>query len=112
LELTRKIAAQVSIPVIAAGGAGTMQHIVDVITQGCADAVSLASMLHYNFVRHREYRDDDFVEEGNVEFLKGRTNATMLSAIEDANLQQIKAHLTEIGIDCRYEMGRTCDTTS
>ena len=47
LELTRTIADQVSIPVIASGGAGTMEHFYDALTKGGADAVLAASLFHY-----------------------------------------------------------------
>ncbi|MCI8417332.1 MAG: imidazole glycerol phosphate synthase subunit HisF [Lachnospiraceae bacterium] len=47
LELTRTIAEEVSIPVIASGGAGTMEHFRDALTLGRADAVLAASLFHY-----------------------------------------------------------------
>ena len=47
LELTRKIAESVSIPVIASGGAGTMEHFYDALTAGKADAALAASLFHY-----------------------------------------------------------------
>ena len=47
LELTRTIAQQVEIPVIASGGAGNCQHIYEALTQGSAEAALLASLLHY-----------------------------------------------------------------
>jgi len=47
LELTRIVSESVSIPLIASGGAGTLSQIHAVITQGKADAVLLASLLHY-----------------------------------------------------------------
>ncbi|MBW4551211.1 MAG: imidazole glycerol phosphate synthase subunit HisF [Aphanocapsa sp. GSE-SYN-MK-11-07L] len=47
LELTRTIAEQVQIPVIASGGAGSCQHIQTVLTEGKAEAALLASALHY-----------------------------------------------------------------
>ena len=47
IELTRTIAQQVSIPVIAAGGAGTMEHFYDALTEGQADAALAASLFHY-----------------------------------------------------------------
>ena len=47
LPLTRAVAEVVGIPVIASGGAGTPQHLADALTTGKADAVLLASMLHY-----------------------------------------------------------------
>lgn len=47
LDLTRTIAENVSIPVIASGGAGTKEHFYDALTQGKADAVLAASLFHY-----------------------------------------------------------------
>lgn len=47
LELTRQIAEQVEIPVIASGGAGTCDHIYQAFSQGKAEAALLASLLHY-----------------------------------------------------------------
>lgn len=47
IELTRTVAKAVRIPVIACGGAGTPQHCVDVVRDGCADAVSAASIFQY-----------------------------------------------------------------
>jgi len=47
LELTRAIAEQVQIPVIASGGAGTCHHIYEALTEGRAEAALLASLLHY-----------------------------------------------------------------
>ncbi|MBD1931582.1 MULTISPECIES: imidazole glycerol phosphate synthase subunit HisF [Cyanophyceae] len=47
LDLTRTIAKQVQIPVIASGGAGNCSHIYDAVTEGQAEAALLASLLHY-----------------------------------------------------------------
>lgn len=47
LELTKAVSEQVSIPVIASGGAGTMDHFYDALTEGKADAVLAASLFHY-----------------------------------------------------------------
>ena len=46
IELTRMIAENVPVPVIASGGGGTPKHLVDVLTQGKADAALIASMVH------------------------------------------------------------------
>ncbi|MDJ0681834.1 MAG: imidazole glycerol phosphate synthase subunit HisF [Xenococcaceae cyanobacterium MO_167.B52] len=63
LELTRTIAEQVEIPVIASGGAGNCQHIYEAFSEGKAEAALLASLLHYgqltidevkNFLEKRE----------------------------------------------------------
>ncbi len=47
LELTRAVSDAVSVPVIASGGAGTLQHLADGVTLGRADAVLAASIFHY-----------------------------------------------------------------
>ena len=47
MELTRAISEAVSIPVIASGGAGKLEHFYDAFTQGKADAVLAASLFHF-----------------------------------------------------------------
>lgn len=47
MELTRIISENVSVPVIASGGAGNKQHFLDVLTEGKADAALAASLFHY-----------------------------------------------------------------
>jgi cyclase len=48
LPLTREVAEAVPIPVIASGGAGTLGHIHEAVTEGGAEAALVASLLHYN----------------------------------------------------------------
>jgi cyclase len=97
LELTSGIAQKVSIPVIAAGGAGKLTDIGEVVQKGKADAVCVASMLHYKSIRGEE-NEDDFSEEGNVEYLKTQRS---FSIVEPATVGEIKFHLLEHGIPCR-----------
>lgn len=47
IELTRLIADNVSVPVIASGGAGTKEHFYEALTDGNADAALAASLFHY-----------------------------------------------------------------
>lgn len=47
MELTKIISENVSVPVIASGGAGNKQHFLDVLTKGKADAALAASLFHY-----------------------------------------------------------------
>ena len=56
LELTSKIAAAVDVPVIASGGAGEPQHLVEGLSAG-ADAVLCASIFHYGSYRISEVKD-------------------------------------------------------
>jgi len=100
LELTKIIAEAVSIPVIAHGGAGSLEDIKSVIDAGKADAVAVASMLHYELISKKEI-DGDYKKEGNVEFLKsGRT----FSKINIATIPEIKEYLYNKNIFCRYNL--------
>ena len=56
LELTRLVSESVKIPVIASGGAGTMEHFFDALTLGKADAVLAASLFHYREMEIRELK--------------------------------------------------------
>ena len=56
LELTRAIAGQVSIPVIASGGAGTMEHFREAFTVGGADAALAASLFHFKEMEIRDLK--------------------------------------------------------
>lgn len=47
LEITRKVADSVGVPVIASGGAGTLQHLVDAVKAGHAAAVAVGSLFHF-----------------------------------------------------------------
>ena len=101
VALTRRIAESVPVPVIAAGGAGTLAHVCAVALEGKADAVSMASLLHYNFIRHRRYEEGAFAEEGNVEFLQGRRGERVFSRSQDVALPEIKAALIAAGVAYR-----------
>ncbi|MCX5834034.1 MAG: imidazole glycerol phosphate synthase subunit HisF [Deltaproteobacteria bacterium] len=62
LELTHLISTNVKIPVIASGGAGKAEHLLDVLTQGAADAALIASIVHFG----------TYTIGGLKEYLKGR----------------------------------------
>ena len=57
IELTRAIAEAVSVPVIASGGAGTMEHFYEALTDGKADAALAASLFHYKELEIREVKE-------------------------------------------------------
>lgn len=98
VELTRRISESVGIPVIASGGAGSVDDVATVIQEGRADAVGLASILHYHAIRDQSVDHRDFDTEGNIEFLrKGGTR----SRVQDIALPDLKARLLEEGVECR-----------
>ena len=57
IELTRQIADNVSIPVIASGGAGTKEHFYEALTEGHADAAMAASLFHYKELEIRDLKN-------------------------------------------------------
>ena len=56
LELTRAVSEAVSIPVIASGGAGTMEHFYEAMTEGKADATLAASLFHFKELEIKEVK--------------------------------------------------------
>ncbi len=100
LELTRRIADVVSVPVIASGGAGSVDHVLEVIREGHADAVGLASLLHYRSVKDQNNTDADYSSEGNLNFLKDQKN---LARIQDTTIPELKNHLLQHSVSCRCQ---------
>jgi cyclase len=62
LELTRTIAEAVPVPVIASGGAGTLAHMAEAVSEGKADAVLAASIFHFG----------EFTVEQTKQFMRER----------------------------------------
>lgn len=65
IELIRKVSESVRVPVIASGGAGTMEHFREALVEGKADAVLAASLFHY---RELEIKDlKNYLKENGIE---------------------------------------------
>lgn len=102
-ELIRKISEMVDIPVIASGGAGKHKHVEQVIKVGKADAVSLASMFHYetiNILREQ----NKMKKVGNNDFLIKIVSGTSESRnwLETSSIIGLKKYLIENNIVCRF----------
>jgi cyclase len=97
VDLVSMISDNVSIPVIAHGGASDENNIVRVIKEGKADAVAIASILHY-------YAFDKIISscaqngEGNIEFLKSKRN---FSKIKATTINEIKSALYNNSVNVR-----------
>lgn len=101
-DLTVMISKAVSIPVIACGGCGDLGHAASAVRDGGADAISMASVLHYGLATGKDAAK--ITGEGNTEFLRsGRT----LSTIKPLALRDIKKYLREHAIPCRHELDGT-----
>lgn len=96
-KLINAISSKIAIPVIASGGAGKISDVSDAVELGRADAVCLASILHYQSVATLACKDDDYSREGNTYFLNARPR---FSRVEGAQLGDIKRHLRNRGHQC------------
>lgn len=97
LELIEKIASAVSIPVIAHGGAGRKEDVVAAVKKGKADAVTIASVLHYDFLQ-KHAAGSATEAEGNVEFLNSKRK---YHTFDSCTVKDIKEHMVEQGVPCR-----------
>lgn len=103
LELTKAIADAVPIPVIACGGAGCLEDVRAVIEEGHADAVAVASILHYHLIHHDPRARLTMVDEGNVEFLR---SGKRFSRVQAVALEELTAYLSACG---RRERTVSCE---
>ena len=97
VALTAAVSQAVSIPVIAHGGAGNAAHVAEVLTAGHADAVAVASILHYSALSTLGAAARGAVT-GNQEFLDQGAKHSRFSGHTVAS---IKSSLRERGIPCR-----------
>lgn len=102
LELIKNIAEKVPVQVIASGGCGKTEHIIEAIKIGKADAISAASIFHYNYLEH-SVKTDEFNEEGNIEFIKQNRGGLgfMKDRISRLSIQDVKQTLAASAIKCR-----------
>lgn len=98
VELISKVSKTVKIPVIAHGGASNVTHIIETIKYFGADAVAIASMLHYSCLDKDLNLGRNFIDEGNIEFLKKNNS---FKDYGKENLIEIKNQLFEQNIPVR-----------
>ena len=98
VDLTRKIAESVPIPVISCGGAGKREHVLDVIKCGKADGVSLASLFHYYYLEHR--LDKDF-EERQKDQMNNPLSGIRSKVLSPISINDLKLYLSDQEIECR-----------
>ena len=114
IELASAISTLVPVPVIACGGAGKKEHIIDVITSGKADAVSAASLFHYHYMEPVDtlYASSDdptlrmgrHIDEGNLDYLRTRTCGGLpWTVIESASITEVKNLMEMSGIPVRLD---------
>ncbi|MCU0428432.1 MAG: imidazole glycerol phosphate synthase cyclase subunit [Cytophagaceae bacterium] len=99
LELIRQVAASVSIPVIAHGGAGNKQQVGELFKQTTAAATCIASMLHYSsLTKVTTAPADHSKQEGNFDFIK---KGKAFNKTEMISISELKSFLNDQSIYCR-----------
>ncbi len=98
LELLHQVAAVTDVPVIVCGGAGRVEHALAAAAAG-ADALALASILHYQLLDELKLAQLAFHEEGNVEYLRGGRS---FGKVQPTALSKLKAYLVDNGVCCRF----------
>jgi cyclase len=97
IDLIKMIADNVSIPIIAHGGAGSKEDIENLFDNNIVDSVALASILHYDAIKHLKMNVNQN-EEGNFDFINSGKSKLQLSPI---CLSDLKLHLHSKEINCR-----------
>ncbi len=93
IHLVQKVSQLVPIPVIAGGGAGSKEHVQEVLSFGHADAVCIASLFHYDFLRRKQ---TSVLQENRTPFEQNK-----FSRIQDISIQDLKKYLVMQHIECR-----------
>jgi cyclase len=96
LDLISRITNLVGIPVIAHGGAGKNEHVVDVLKGGNISSAMISSLFHYHFIK--ENKSQASAIEGNVEFLNQKRS---FHTFEPSSIEDLKRSLRSNQIDCR-----------
>ncbi|MDZ4726926.1 MAG: imidazole glycerol phosphate synthase cyclase subunit [Leptospira sp.] len=99
INLINEVCNQVSIPVIAHGGCGKKEHLLNLFQETKASAASISSILHYSYI---DKHSNTFVggEEGNIDFLK---SGRLFKNIDKTYISEIKQYLNQNNIECRID---------
>lgn len=112
VDLVSSVAERVPVPVIACGGAGRKEHVVEVVQKGLCNAVAAASLFHYRYLKPVKtlymasnepgLRFGREIDEGNVDYLKTRTCYGLpWTVVKPASIPEVKQLFTEHVIPCR-----------
>jgi imidazole glycerol-phosphate synthase subunit HisF len=105
VNLIKRISERFEIPVIACGGAGNKEHVLDVLRNGSADAAAMSSILHYD-IANKLAKDGEFLPEGNNDFLKKSKTMGVKSirnGIESISIFELKEYLHSKGVFLRMQ---------
>ena len=101
IKLYSDLSKELTIPIIAHGGASNLKHISELLKKSNVDAVSMASMLHYNAIKELNQRSESqFKLEGNIDFLKKKNS---FKEFGNENIKSIKNFLNKNNINIRLK---------
>jgi cyclase len=98
LDLVRRLAESVPIPVIASGGAGSLEHVRAVAVEGKVDAIGVASCLHFTHARSMIEHGVEFGSHGEFEILTEYRDTAKVDAL---TIAEIKQTLVGAEVPCR-----------
>lgn len=98
IELIKSITSAVGVPVIAHGGAGKLEHLIEPVKDAYADALCMGSILHYYAVQGFDY-DDSNQKEGNTSYLNSRKKGFADLCL--TNVGEVKEFLSKQQINIR-----------
>jgi len=96
IELISEINNLVSIPVIAHGGSGKKEDVIDLVKSSAVNSVMISSMFHYNYIKDNESSVSSL--EGNTQFLK---NKRIFNKLYPCSILDLKNELNKNNISCR-----------
>ncbi|MCO5141919.1 MAG: imidazole glycerol phosphate synthase cyclase subunit [Oligoflexia bacterium] len=109
-ELTRDISTNVPVPVIACGGAGSVDDFFVVASQGGASAISASSIFHYHYAKSLDkehlksrycLRSGQQIDTGNVDFMMEGYGGIREFQVMPASIKKVKSALLEAGMRVR-----------
>ncbi len=110
-DLIRKMSDAVNVPVIAIGGAGNAEDVVTAIKEGHADAVGVASILHYKYAKpignlnmqfnEKRLRMGQHIDSGNAEFISWGYGGQNTIPVKPVTIGEIKNCMSNAGVNVR-----------
>jgi len=97
LDLIHQISDNINLPIVAHGGAGSKEDVLLLLEKNNVNAISAASIFHYNYI-HEEGYDYKTSDEGNTDFL---SNISINKNLSPTNISDLKSYLRTNNIEIR-----------
>ena len=98
IELIKSISRQINIPLIAHGGIGNVEHVIDLVSSTQISAIAMSSILHYEKIANLDEKHMHTEIEGNQDFLLSKRTVKHIDA---SSIHLIKQSLLELGLEVR-----------